>query len=104
MDVRTLLDKGRSGYDSGMNVVLDRLGLESRRSAMEAVLPAIGIFAAGVTVGALLGVMFAPKRGSEFRGDIRHKLDDLREAGAERYQSIRHRIGNEDEAEELAEG
>jgi len=95
MDVRSMLEKGRSsvahGYDSGLTAVLDRLGLESRRSSMDAILPAIGIFAAGVTVGALLGVMFAPKRGVELRGDIRHKLDDLKETGLEHYDSIRHR-------------
>ena len=103
MDVRTMLEKGRnsvaSGYDSGINSVLDRLGLESRRSALETALPVIGIFAAGVTLGALLGVMFAPKRGSELRGDIRHKLDDLKETGVERYESIRARTPDEESIE-----
>ena len=103
MDVRSMLEKGRTsvatGYDSGLTAVLDRLGLESRRSAMETVLPAIGIFAAGVTVGALLGVMFAPKRGSDLRGDIRHKLDDLKDSGVERYESIRARNLDEESIE-----
>ena len=101
MDIRRVLEgaKGQlgTGYDHATERVLDRLGLEHKRSTMEIVLPAIGIFAAGLTVGALLGVMFAPKRGDEIRSDVRHRLENLKERGVERYDQIRHREGEEAE-------
>ena len=103
MDIRRALEGAKgslgSGYDAATERLLERLGLEHKRSTMEIVLPAIGIFAAGVTVGALLGVMFAPKRGEDLRTDVRHRLEDLRERGVQRYDEIRHREGIEAEAE-----
>ena len=36
-----------------------------------------GAFVAGVVVGATLGVLYAPKKGSETREDLKNKLDDL---------------------------
>jgi len=44
----------------------------------------LGWFLAGLGVGALVGVLYAPKAGRELRGDIRERLrrapDDLSEA------------------------
>ena len=34
-------------------------------------------FAAGMVVGATLGVLFAPKSGKETREDLKNALDDL---------------------------
>lgn len=36
-----------------------------------------GKFIAGVAIGVGLGVLFAPKKGSETRADLKKKLDDL---------------------------
>lgn len=103
MDIRRALEGAKGqlghGYDAATERLLERLGLEHKRSTMEVVLPAIGIFAAGVTVGALLGVMFAPKRGDELRGDVKHRLEDLRERGVKRYDEIRHRENLEAQSE-----
>ena len=102
MDLRSVFDNARSQvgnhYGTASDRLLDRMGLEHKRSTMEVVLPAIGIFAAGVTVGALLGVLFAPKRGEEIRGDVRHKLEDLREKGTRRYEELRSTENAIDEA------
>ena len=39
----------------------------------------MGKFVAGAVVGASLGVLFAPKAGSETRKDLKRKLDELTE-------------------------
>ncbi|HIS38294.1 MAG TPA: YtxH domain-containing protein [Candidatus Onthousia faecavium] len=37
----------------------------------------IGKFVAGVAIGAGLGILFAPKKGSETRKDLKDKLDNV---------------------------
>ena len=58
MDLRRVLENAqgsvRSTYDSGVESLLDRLGLEQKRSTMEVVLPALAIFGTGLAVGAAL--------------------------------------------------
>lgn len=44
------------------------------------------IFAAGVVVGGLLGVLFAPKKGQELRNDIKKTFDDLADRGKDFYE------------------
>jgi hypothetical protein len=95
MDWRKSIDKMNSSvgstYDRSVDALLDRLGLERKHDTMDIVLPALGIFGAGIAVGAALGVLFAPKRGDEIRSDIRHQLDDLKKAGAESYDQLKHK-------------
>ena len=57
--------------------ILERLGLQRVPSTGSYVLPALGFFGVGMLVGAGLGMIFAPKAGSELRGDIKHKASDL---------------------------
>ena len=47
--------------------LLDMVGLESRRSQTEKLVPALALFGAGVLVGVGLGLMLAPKPGRELR-------------------------------------
>jgi hypothetical protein len=56
------------------DAALGALGLQTRRSAADYILPALGLFGVGVLVGAGLGLMFAPKQGRELRGDISRGL------------------------------
>lgn len=78
-------------YDSSVDSLLDRMGLEQKRSTMEIILPVLGVFGAGIAVGATLGLLFAPKRGEEIRGDLRHRLEDLRERVPSSYDELRNR-------------
>lgn len=103
MNFRNILDNVNrtvsSTYDNRMEAVLDRIGLEQKRTTLDILLPALGIFGAGLAVGAALGVMFAPKRGEELRSDLRHRLVNLRERVPASYEEAREMasdIGNSD--------
>jgi len=50
--------------------LLTALGLERRRSSAEKMLPMIGIFGAGLLVGAGVALMLSPKTGREMRDVI----------------------------------
>jgi hypothetical protein len=54
--------------------LLNMVGLETRREATDWIAPALGYFAAGLLVGAGLGLMLAPKAGNELRDDLRNRI------------------------------
>ena len=54
--------------------LLEMIGLESRRSTTEKMMPSIALFGAGVLLGVGLGLMLAPKPGAELRHDLRDRL------------------------------
>ncbi len=58
--------------------MLARLGLQSRTSSTDYLLPALGIFGVGILVGAGVALTLAPKSGSEFRHDLRGTAARLR--------------------------
>lgn len=60
--------------------LLEYLGLQTKRSAAETLMPAIAMFGVGVLVGAGIGLILAPKSGPELREDLRHRL----QGGADR--------------------
>lgn len=82
-----------SQYSRAAEQALDRLGLQHKRDTADVLLPAVGIFAAGVVLGATLGLLFAPNRGEETRTRIVTRFEDLRE-----------RIPGRDEGEAPEEG
>ena len=61
-----MFERARDYSDAALAAV----GLQPRRTATDYLLPVVGIFGVGLLVGAGLGLMLAPKRGSELRGDI----------------------------------
>jgi len=67
--------------------ILDRLGLAPKPDFLDYLFPVLGIFGAGMLLGAGLGLMLAPKPGAELRGDL-----------AERMRSLRSGRGNEQDA------
>ncbi len=53
---------------------LHRLGLESRRSLGQRVLPTAGGFGIGFGLGVGVGLLVAPKAGRELRAEVREAL------------------------------
>lgn len=66
--------------------LLDLVGLESRRTTADALVPALTAFSVGVLVGVGVGLLIAPKAGSELRSELRGRLgggtDELSSARA----------------------
>ncbi len=50
-------------------------------------------FLAGLGLGAVVGVLYAPKSGAELRSDIRAKFDDTRELINEKATQAREQAG-----------
>lgn len=64
--------------DVDLDDVLETIGLQQRRSAYAALLPAIGILGAGILVGAGLGLLFAPTSGKALRREAEGRVSQLK--------------------------
>ncbi|MBI2897275.1 MAG: YtxH domain-containing protein [Deltaproteobacteria bacterium] len=53
--------------------LLHLAGLQRRRSAASQIGPALGLFGAGLLLGAGLGLLFAPRSGHELRHDMKER-------------------------------
>lgn len=54
--------------------LLNLLGLETKKGPTDWLLPALGAFSVGMLVGAGLGLLMAPKPGTELRNDLRSRI------------------------------
>ncbi|MFL5318590.1 MAG: YtxH domain-containing protein [Myxococcaceae bacterium] len=63
--------------------LLKLIGVEERRSGSEIFFTSLGLFTAGVLVGAGAALLLAPKSGTELRKDLQGKL----QKGSESIQS-----------------
>jgi hypothetical protein len=54
--------------------LLNLVGLETRRSPADWVLPTLGAFSVGLLAGAAIGLLLAPKPGNELRNELRTRL------------------------------
>lgn len=54
--------------------LLNLVGLEGKRTMADAVVPTLTAFSVGVLVGVGVGLLLAPKPGSELREDLRSRL------------------------------
>ncbi len=64
--------------DVDIDDLLETIGLQQRRSAYGALLPAIGILGAGILVGAGLGLLFAPTSGKILRREAEGRVNQLK--------------------------
>lgn len=53
---------------------------------------------AGAAIGSLLGVLFAPDKGSETRKKIRKKAEDLKDVALDKYETLSERAKYEIES------
>ncbi len=74
--------------------LLEVLGLETRRTTAESLLPALGAFSVGILLGAGLGLLIAPKPGAELREDLRGRLRDGQDALAGAADKARSEIAS----------
>jgi hypothetical protein len=58
--------------------VLARMGLQTRMTTTDFLMPALGLFGAGLVVGAGLGLLFAPRPGHEMRAEIGRRAGNIR--------------------------
>ena len=73
----TVRDRIDSLRGRGTDDVLAALGLERRRTPIDIMVPAAGVFFAGVVFGAGVALLMAPKPGRETRRQLRDKASDL---------------------------
>ena len=73
----TVKDKMDAVRGLGTNEILAALGLERRRTALDVLLPAVGVFAAGLVVGGGIALMLAPKSGKETRRQLKGKASEI---------------------------
>lgn len=73
----TVRDRIGSLRGHGTDDVLAALGLERRRTPIDIMVPAAGVFFAGVVFGAGIALLMAPKPGRETRRQLRDKASDL---------------------------
>ena len=60
-----------------VNDLLGVIGLQRRRSAAHAILPAIGLVSLGAAVGAGVALLIAPSSGAELRQRLSERVDKL---------------------------
>ena len=58
----------------------------------------IGWFLAGLGLGALVGVLFAPKSGAELRNQLSARAGDLADTASDVYQTAAERASDAQEA------
>jgi gas vesicle protein len=64
----------------GKDDLLNMLGLETKRSNADYVMPALAVFGVGALVGVGLGLLLAPRPGRELREDISRRVAHAPEA------------------------
>jgi hypothetical protein len=72
--------------------VLGVVGLERRRSTLDRLLPALGIFGAGAAAGAACALLMAPSSGAETRERLGKRIQDAKDQLDEGLRHTQERI------------
>lgn len=79
------------------NDFLNMIGLESKRSPVDYMVPALALFGVGVLVGTGIGLLVAPRSGRELRQDLAHRIQHAPEAIShlpQRANDAMHRVSD----------
>jgi gas vesicle protein len=66
---------------------LELVGLQSKRTVAEWLVPTVGIFGIGLLVGAGVGLLLAPKPGKELREDLRSRIQGATDQLSESFSN-----------------
>ena len=72
--------------------LLEAIGLESKKSAGDYVVPGLLIFGAGLAVGAGLGMLLAPRPGAELRNQLGDAFNKGREQGKQQHEQVKQKL------------
>jgi hypothetical protein len=67
--------------------LLELVGLQSKRTVAEWLVPTVGIFGIGLLVGAGVGLLLAPKPGKELREDLRTRIQGATDQLSESFSN-----------------
>ncbi len=70
--------------------ILAALGLQTKDEATDYVLPALGIFGAGLLVGAGLGLLMAPRTGRAMRKELGRRVDKVTDRAKTALEEVRN--------------
>lgn len=74
---------------------------ECATSKTDSTMPIVALLA-GLAVGAVVGILFAPESGADTRGKISDKAGDLADNVKDKYQSAKEKLSSKaDEATEI---
>jgi len=68
--------------------VLEAVGLERKRRALDGILPAVGLVTLGAAVGAGAALLLAPTSGRELRSRISGKVEEAKHQLSERLREF----------------
>jgi len=66
----------------------------SRKTDTDSAMPIVALLA-GLAVGTVIGMLFAPERGADIRGKISDKAGDLAESVKDKVQSVKEKLRTE---------
>jgi hypothetical protein len=97
--IKAISALGENVREIDQDDILERLGLERRRGAFERVITAVGLFGAGMVVGAGVGMLASPMAPADMRKKItdgaksvKKELTELVSAAEEQVQKGTQRV------------
>lgn len=69
--------------------LLGLVGLETKSTFGDLILPTLGIFSLGVIVGAAAGLVFAPAPGNETRETLKNRMNEAKDYATNVVESYR---------------
>jgi len=72
--------------------LLEAVGLQTRRTAVDYALPGLVVFGAGLALGCGLGLLLAPRPGAELREELGQAFNRGLEQGKQQLDQVKQRV------------